>query len=212
MTDETSFRHTEQGYNRVAVEYAEKLFDELSYKPLDRDLLRRMAHEVGSLGPICDMGCGPGQVARFLKENGAQTLGLDLSEGMLAEARRLNPDIPFQPGNMLSLDVPDSAWGGIAAFYSIIHIPRRQLPQVMGEFFRVLRPGGMLVLAFHVGEETIHLDEWWEKPVFLDFNFLQPAEIRQQMESAGFTIEDAIVRAPYTPEHPSQRAYLIGRK
>jgi SAM-dependent methyltransferase len=131
---------------------------------------------------------------------------------MVAEARRLSPDIPFHAGNMLSLNVPDSAWGGIAAFYSIIHIPRLQLPEVLHEFFRVLRPGGMLLLAFHVGDETIHLDEWWEKPVSLDFNFLQPADVRQHMETAGFCIEDVIVRAPYPPEHQSQRAYLFGRK
>lgn len=212
MSDATYFHNTEQGYSHVAAEYAEKFFGELAYKPLDRDLLRRMIREVGALGPICDMGCGPGQIARFLKDGGAEALGVDLSEGMVAAARRLNPDIAFQPGNMLSLNVPDSSWGGIAAFYSIIHVPRPQLPEVMREFFRVLRPAGMLLVAFHVGDETIHLDNWWEKPVSLDFNFLQPADIRQQMEQAGFRIEDVIVRAPYAPEHPSQRAYLIGRK
>jgi ubiquinone/menaquinone biosynthesis C-methylase UbiE len=212
MNDEIYFQNTEQGYDSVAVEYARQFFDELEHKPLDRDLLQRMAREVGALGAICDMGCGPGQVARYLKDHSAEVVGLDLSEGMLVEARRLNPDIPFLAGNMLSLSVPDSSWVGIAAFYSIIHIPRPQLPDAIQEFFRVLRPGGMLMLAFHAGDETLHLDSWWEKPVSLDFNFLLPAEIRRQVEQSGFNIEDVIIRAPYSSEHLSQRAYIIARK
>lgn len=212
MNDEIYFQNTEQGYDSVAVEYARQFFDELEHKPLDRDLLQRMAREVGALGAICDMGCGPGQVARYLKDRDAEVIGLDLSEGMLVEARRLNPDISFLAGNMLSLSVPDSSWVGIAAFYSIIHIPRPQLPDVIQEFFRVLRPGGMLMLAFHAGDETLHLDSWWEKPVSLDFNFLLPAEIRRQVEQSGFNIEDVIIRAPYSSEHLSQRAYIIARK
>lgn len=212
MNNEIYFQNTEQGYDSVAVEYARQFFDELEHKPLDRDLLQRMAREVGALGVICDMGCGPGQVARYLKDHSAEVVGLDLSEGMLVEARRLNPDIPFLAGNMLSLSVPDSSWVGIAAFYSIIHIPRPQLPDVIQEFFRVLRPGGMLMLAFHAGDETLHLDSWWEKPVSLDFNFLLPAEIRRQVEQSGFNIEDVIIRAPYSSEHLSQRAYIIARK
>ena len=212
MKNEIYFQNTEQGYDSVAVEYARQFFDELEHKPLDRDLLQRMAREVGALGVICDMGCGPGQVARYLKDHDAEVVGLDLSDGMLVEARRLNPDISFLAGNMLSLSVPDSGWVGIAAFYSIIHIPRPQLPDAIQEFFRVLRPGGMLMLAFHAGDETIHLDSWWEKPVSLDFNFLLPAEIRRQVEQSGFNIEDVIIRAPYSSEHLSQRAYIIARK
>jgi ubiquinone/menaquinone biosynthesis C-methylase UbiE len=212
MSDNKYFQDTEQSYSRVAAEYAEKFFGELAYKPLDRDLLNRFIREAGPLGPLCDMGCGPGQIARFLKDGGAEAIGMDLSAEMVAQAQKLNPGIPFQVGNMLMLNVPDTSWGGIAAFYSIIHIPRLQLPDVLREFFRVLLPGGKLLVAFHVGAETNHLDVWWDKPVSLDFNFLQPGDIRQYMENAGFIIEDVIIRAPYAEEHQSQRAYLFGRK
>ena len=59
-------KDTQTSYDRVAVEYAEKFKDEMDDKPFDRDCLDRLAREVGDLGPICDMGCGPGQIARFL--------------------------------------------------------------------------------------------------------------------------------------------------
>ena len=83
--------------------------------------------------PACDMGCGPGHVARYLSEQGLEMVGVDLSPAMVERARRLTPQVEFRQGDMLALDVPDESWAGIAAFYSIIHIPRSDLPQALGE-------------------------------------------------------------------------------
>lgn len=200
-------------YDRVAEEYVERIFDELKDKPLDRLLLERFAASTRGLGRLCDLGCGPGHVARYLHACGADVLGIDLSPGMVAQARQLNPAIPFRQGNMLSLEVEDEAWGGIAAFYSIIHIPRAEVIQALQELKRVLRPGGVLLLAFHIGEEIIHLDEWWEQDVCLDFIFFQTAEMAGYLYAAGFQIEDIIERPPYANvEHQSQRAYIFAKK
>jgi hypothetical protein len=115
---------------------------------------------------------------------------------------------------MLALDLGANSLGGIAAFYSVIHAPAEQIPQVMREFYRVLRLGGLALLAFHLGDEVAHRDEWWEKPVSLDFHFYQPETLAGHLEEAGFRIEAKIERAPYTGsvEHPSQRGYLLARK
>jgi trans-aconitate methyltransferase len=101
--------NTQNSYDQVAVEYAKKFKDEMDFKPFDRDCLDRLAREVGSLGPICDLGCGPGQIARYLHRRGVDTLGVDLSPRMIAEAQRLNPDIRFHQGDMLSLPDPDNS-------------------------------------------------------------------------------------------------------
>ena len=55
--------NTQASYDQIAVDYAEKFKDEMDDKPFDRDCLDRLARDVGNLGPICDMGCGPGQIA-----------------------------------------------------------------------------------------------------------------------------------------------------
>jgi hypothetical protein len=88
---------TQTSYDKVAEEYVQRIFDELQHKPLDRELLDRLIVDVQGLGPICDLGCGPGHVARYLHERGADVVGVDLSPGMVEQARRLNPGIPFQP-------------------------------------------------------------------------------------------------------------------
>jgi SAM-dependent methyltransferase len=203
----------QQGYDRVAAAYTERLFGELAHKPFDRELLDRFAERVRPLGTACDLGCGPGQVARYLHERGLPVMGVDLSPAMVEEARRLNPGIPFQQGSMLDLDFPDEAFGGIAAFYSIIHVPRSLLPRAFAAMHRTLRPGGPLLLGFHIGQEDVHLDEWMDQNVNLDFYFFDRADIESRLREAGFVVEESIERPSY-PEVEAQttRAYILARR
>jgi SAM-dependent methyltransferase len=200
-------------YDVVADEYFRRIFDELQHKPLDRQLLDRFAAQVVGIGPACDMGCGPGHVARYLHERGVQVCGIDLSEAMIERARRLNPGVEFRQGDLMSLDVADETWAGIVAFYSIIHVPRSEMAQALGELRRALRPGGVLLLAFHIGEGTIHLDEWWGQKVCVDFFFFRPEEVTASLREAGLEIEEVIEREPYPDvEHQSRRAYIFARR
>lgn len=200
-------------YDLVTDEYVRRIFDELQHKPLDRKLLDLFAASVRDVGPVCDMGCGPGHVARYLHDHGVQVCGVDLSPAMVERARRLVPGVEFRQGDMMALDSPDGAWAGIAAFYSIIHISRGDVARVLGELRRVLRPGGLLLLAFHIGDDTIHLDEWWGQKVCVDFFFFRSAEMAGYLRAAGFEIEEIIEREPYPDvEHQSRRSYIFARR
>jgi hypothetical protein len=78
---------------------------------------------------------------------------------------------------------------------------------------RALHAGGLLLLAFHIGEEVVHIDEWWDKPVDLDFYFFTREELEGYLHEAGFEIERSLERAPYVEvEHPSQRGYILAKK
>jgi SAM-dependent methyltransferase len=202
-----------ESYDRLAEEYARRIFDELQHKPLDRELLDRFAKQTKGQGDVCDMGCGPGHVARYLRDAGASVFGLDLSPGMLEQARKLGPDIPFREGNMLSLDIADGTLAGIAAFYAIVNIPKQSLPLVFREMERVLHSGGLLLLAFHAGDEVLHEEELWGHKLSMEFLFFQPSEIKLDLETAGFTIEEIVEREPYPEvEYQSRRAYIFARK
>jgi SAM-dependent methyltransferase len=205
--------HVQSSYDRVADEYVRRIYDELQHKPLDRQLLDRFADSVRAAGPACDMGCGPGQVARYLHERGAQVCGVDLSPEMIVRARGLNPGIEFMQGDMRALDVQDGAWAGIAAFYSIIHIPRDDVVSTLHELRRALWPGGPLLLAFHIGDDVLHLDEWLGQMVCVDFFFFRADEMARYLKSAGFEIDEIIERDPYADvEHQSRRAYIFASK
>jgi len=213
---ETSVPNLRASYDRVAADYASHFRDELENKPFDRKMLEWLTEKVANSGGgrICDMGCGPGQVAGYLRRLGADACGIDLSAAMVENAGRLYPDVSFQQGDMLALTgVPDGSYGGIAAFYSIVHIGREDVVRGLMEMRRVLRPGGVLLLAFHLGREVVHKDEWWGHEVSVDFFFYERQEMLGYFEAAGFALEEAIERDPYPElEFPSRRGYLFARR
>ena len=211
--DDEATRSIRESYDRVAEEYTRRIADELQHKPLDRELLDRFAKQTRGRGDVCDMGCGPGHVARYLRDAGVSVFGLDLSPNMLEQARKLNPDILFREGNMLSLDIPDGTLAGVTAFYAIVNIPRQSLPLVFREIWRVLQSRGLLLLAFHTGNEVLHEEELWGQKISMDFLLFQLSEIRPDLEKAGFNIEEIVEREPYPDvEYPSRRAYIFARK
>jgi ubiquinone/menaquinone biosynthesis C-methylase UbiE len=203
-----------QSYDKIAEAYARELFGELKHKPFDQELLDRFAAGTLGRGQVCDKGCGPGQVARYLHDAGASVFGLDLSPRMIEVARRFNPNISFREGNMMALDLPDTALTGIAAFYAIVNIPEESLTAVFREMHRVLQPGGLLLMAFHIGTEVIQKEELRGQVISMDFFFFQPLSIRLKLEAVGFAIEEIIEREPYAPEveYQSRRAYIYAKK
>lgn len=205
-------RTTRASYDTLASAYVEHLAGELAGKPLDRHLLNRFAEELRGRGRVLDLGCGPGHIAGYLRGQGAAVFGIDLSPEMIREARALNPGIDFSVGDMRALDLEDASIAGILAFYSLIHLDDDGIAAALKEMRRVLAPDGILLAAFHVGEETLHRDELWGHPISLDFRFLTPARIQTQLREAGFVVTESTEREPYPDaEYPSRRCYLFAR-
>lgn len=204
----------QSSYDRIAEEYAARIYGELDHKPLDRMLLDNFAARVRGTGLACELGCGPGHVARYLHDRGVDIFGLDLSPGMLEQARKLNPGLEFRQGNMLSLEVEDGSWAAIVAFYSIVHIPKADIPQVFREMNRALKLGGLLFLAFHLGDEVLPEEDLWGHRVSLDLVLFWRKEVERYLTNAGFSIVDSLERDPYAPEveYQSRRAYILAKK
>ena len=200
-------------YDSVAAEYAEKFFHELDHKPLDRLLLDLFCERIARSGRVCEVGCGPGEVAVYLTNHGAHVYGVDISEKMIQTARRLSPTIHFETGDMLSLQADNNSLAGIVGFYAIVHLSRAEMERAFSEFYRTLQTSAPLLLSFHVGNETLHLSEFLGNPTSLDFYFYPVDTIRTLLTNAGFHVTEVVVRSPYeTIEHPSQRAYVFARK
>lgn len=205
-----------ESYDILAEEYARRIFNELERKPLDRKLLERFLSKIsGHENGVCDIGCGPGHVARYLVEQGGRNVfGLDLSPRMIEVAKKLNPSIHFKKGNMMHLDLPDLSLIGIVSFYAICNIPAESLEIVFREMYRVLKHRGLVLIAFHEGNSVTHENELWGFPISLDFFLHQPSTVRRKLEQAGFQIEDEVMREPYARdvEYQSKRVYLFARK
>jgi ubiquinone/menaquinone biosynthesis C-methylase UbiE len=159
------------------------------------------------------LGCGPGQTTKYLINLGLPVSGLDISNKMLDQARAAHPGIIFKKGSILDLEFESDSIAGAIAFYAIVHFNQKQTYKAFREIFRVLQPGGLLLLTFHVGAQTMHLDEFLGKQVDIEVMFFTIDFILSCLDKCGFEQIDLIEREPYpNVEYPSQRAYVFAVK
>jgi SAM-dependent methyltransferase len=215
-------------YDTVAEDYYTRSLGVIASKPLDRAMLAAFAElvkahaETGSpsdehgagptAGPVAEIGCGPGTITAHLHSLGLDTFGIDLSPRMIALARRTHPGLQFIEGSMTALPLDDGSMRGIVPWYSTIHIPDPQLPDVFVEFRRVLMPGGHLLLAFQVRDEPLHLTEAFGHQVTLDFRRRQPERVAELLTDAGFDMVACLVREPWRALEQTRQAFLLARK
>ena len=213
MDKQTSNRlnNIRSNYDALASAYAREISGELDHRPLERTLLEKFAAACD--GPICDLGCGPGQVTEYLNRFNANVIGLDLSPCMLQEARAMHSEIIFLQGNMLNLPFADAKLAGIIAFYSIIHFDSHQVARAFAEMARVLKPGGSVLLGVHVGREVVHVDELWGIPIDFDAAFFDLDQLIGSLEMHGFRLVEMVQRDPHPEvEHQSTRGYILAER
>jgi ubiquinone/menaquinone biosynthesis C-methylase UbiE len=200
-------------YDTVAKEYAETFSGEHEKKPKDQEILHRFSIEIGDKRPVWDFGCGPGQTTEYLKNLGIEISGLDLSDKILEQARTIHPEIHFRKGNILELEFENDSIAGAVAFYAIVHFTKEQAWIACREVFRVLQPGGIFLVTYHIGEETIHVEEFLGKNIDIDFMFFTTDFISSCLKKIGFEKIEIIERKPYPGvEYESRRAYVFAIK
>ena len=186
-------------YDEVAVSYADQLRDVLSGEPYLRAALALFADMVCASGggPVADLGCGPGHVTAHLHGLGIDAFGIDLSPAMIGVARRDHPGVRFEVGSMTDLDLPDASVAGLLAFWSLVHMPDEAVPAVFGQFRRVLRPGGPLLLGFHVGDGSrLKTAGYGGHPMKVYVHRRQPGEVAAWLRAAGFAVEAQMLIGP----------------
>jgi uncharacterized protein YceH (UPF0502 family) len=201
-------------YAAVAASYAEQLCDELASLPFESWLLRRVV-ELSDDAPVIEVGTGPGHVAAFVAEAGADVTGLDLTPEMVDEARRRYPGVNYQVGDLRRLMRPSThdGWGAVLAWYSLIHLAASELPAAIASLARPLRTNGWLVLALHAGADVRTVTNWLGHEITLDFVLHDPADIVAIVERAGLLDIEWYHRGPFTSRgETTQRLYVLARK
>jgi SAM-dependent methyltransferase len=190
---------TRTSYDTDATGYADKVRGLLDGNPHLRaslTLFAELVHTAGG-GPVADVGCGPGYVTDYLHHAGVDAYGIDLSPEMVSIARQDYPHLRFEVGDMTDLALSDASVAGIVAFWSVIHVPDDAVPGVFEEFRRVLRPHGLLLVGFHVGDETHHTSEGYTgRPINVDSHHRRPGTVTGWLRDSGFTIEAETVLRP----------------
>ncbi|MEJ5868012.1 class I SAM-dependent methyltransferase [Pseudokineococcus sp. 5B2Z-1] len=121
-------------YDRVADAYVQMVPAQLAGAPWQRAALDAFAEQVAGLGPVLDVGCGPGHVSAHLAARGLDVRGVDLSPQMVEHARRAHPHLDFRVASATALDLAPASLGGVLGWWSLFNLPRDVLPEVLAEF------------------------------------------------------------------------------
>lgn len=213
MSEPYDVTEVRAAYDTVAPTYAAKVDPDVTDNPFDRGVLDTFATYVlaDGGGRVGDLGCGPGRITAYLAGRGLDVVGVDLSPGMVEEARAGHPDLCFEVGDLAALPLEDGSLAGALAWYSLIHTPPQRRPAVLAELARVVRPAGRLVVAFQVGDEHVRHIGAYGHDVAMDGYRLPVDGISAGLEDVGFAVTATVVRAPEKWERTPQ-AYLLARR
>ena len=163
----------------------------------DHDVSQNVGALLGRLdgpGPfaILDLGCGPGRDLRTFRALGHEAIGLDGAPRFVAMARA-NSGCEVWHQDLLALDLPPARFDGVFANASLFHVPRQELPRVLGELRATLRPHGVLFASNPRGRN----DEGWQGERYGAWYDL--ATWRAAVEAAGFALLEHYYRPPGKP-------------
>lgn len=188
MIDEIKgFKDTIAWYDTNAEEYASNIEEFPSL-----ELLNRFADAVGKGGKVLDAGCAAGRDSALLKVRGLEPVGVDLSDSLLAIARKKYPDIQFIHSNFLNLPFEDEIFNGVWAHASLLHLETtKEVSQALKEFYRILKQNGVIHIFVkqRQGKEetTIVSDTLSNHDRF--FRWFTKYEVRSLLEDAGFRLK-----------------------
>jgi len=209
--DEISSK-TRAAYNLAAEKYHQLFFDEIDKKEFDRKIIDEFSEYFDKGSVLCDAGCGPsGHITGYIFKKGINITGIDISDKCIEIARKINPFIKFERGDISKLEYDNNYFDGIISYYSIIDTPKKFIPCILKEFKRVLKPGGYLLLVVKYGYEEGFITDLLGIKTEIYFSLFTEHEIRDYVIECGFEIIKIIIRKPYDFEIQNDRIYAVCR-
>ncbi|WP_367137952.1 MULTISPECIES: class I SAM-dependent DNA methyltransferase [Streptomyces] len=155
---------------------------------------------------VLDAGCGTGlPTARQLTDAGHRVVGVDLSPGMLELARGNVPKAEFHLADLADLrDGRLGTFDGAAAFFSLLMLPRLEIPHALRMLHGLLRPGGLLALSMVEADIDDYAMPFLGNTIRVS-GYLRD-ELRQVVGEAGFEVagEHSLAYAPASTDVPPE--------
>jgi SAM-dependent methyltransferase len=136
-------------------------------------------------GRVLEVGCGGGCDARELIKAGYDYHGTDVSEGLIAEAKRDVPEGKFEVKNLYDLDFR-SEFDGLWCAAVLLHIPKARISDALGLIRNSLKTGALGFIAIKRGSgEHIQEDEYGKRL----FVYWENDEFKDVLRADGFCVE-----------------------
>jgi SAM-dependent methyltransferase len=198
-----------QGYDAIAERYAE-----WAGRTRTDERERYTAVLLNALPPgarVLELGCGVGVPTTQRLARRFAVTGVDISAQHIALARRNVPAATFVQADMAALDFPPAGFDAVAAFYSIIHVPREEHAALLHDIATWLRPGGLLVAAMGAGSTQAAVEQdWLGVPMY--FSHFDSATNQRLVEDAGFEIISAREETADEDGVPVTFVWVVARK
>ncbi|HEU4984876.1 MAG TPA: class I SAM-dependent methyltransferase [Nitrososphaera sp.] len=168
-------------YDNSAEEYAKNQQAKIPKQELDSFL-----NLLKPNSKVLDAGCGSGRDSRIIKDRGFDATGSDLSKGLLAIAKRENPDIPFILADIRKVPSKDGSFDAIWANAVLHHLDKPQMSDAVAEFKRLLVAGGIVCVRTKQGEGNLKTREAMVSNEAREFTLLEPKELDTLLAQGGF--------------------------
>ncbi len=150
MTDDSQESLTITTYDTYAESWALEHDDRFEYEVLVKKYQQLLAQ-----GSVLEIGAGGGSDARLLTDAGYEYYGTDASAGMVAMARRSQPDLHFEQVSVYDLQRLPRTFDGFWACAVLLHVPRTRIDEALHAIGIVTKPGAIGFISMKDGTEDV---------------------------------------------------------
>ena len=200
----------EKGYDHIAEEHEKwtkdvRVEERAKYTAVLLENLSKNAK-------VLELGCGSGIPTTQELAKKFFVTGVDISAKQITLAEQRIPQAKFLHADMTELDFPEGSFDAVAAFYSIIHVPRQEQAELLRKITSWLRPGGLLVISMGAHSDETQIDENWLGGLPMYWSYFDSKTNRRLVEESGFKIISAQEEIADEFEQPVTFLWVVAEK
>lgn len=203
-------------FNAYKDDYKQKVNESISFIGRNVDFFTEvkarhilsLASRLGAKGKgakVLDVGCGIGLTDQLLSPSFQELHGVDIFEGVLAEAEKSNPDVRYKLYDGKVLPYEDEAFDLVFAICVFHHVKPPAWPDLMAEMRRVTRPSGIVAVFEHNPYNPLTRFVVARSEMDIGANLLKPKDVSKMMKESGLRLSEQryILFTPWRSRIPS---------
>lgn len=193
-------------YNKIAKNYNKRFSKPSEYLEYFLKLLPKN-------GKVLDVGCGVGIDSNFIKSKKFTVVGIDTSKEMLKIARKNYPEIYFYLNDMRKIKSNDKKFDGIISSYSLIHIPKNEMPKTLKGFNKIIKSNGYIYISLQLGSSgEVYINNPFGQNEKLFLNIVSLNEIKVLLKNAEFKIIFKTIMKPKKNQLKFTKIFIFAQK